>query len=471
MKVKWIVVILLVALADTHCTRAAVIFDSLFSFDSSTTGANPHCTLIQSADGNLYGTTVLGGPNYWGSVFKMSPDGQLKTLVWFDGTNGAEPWAGLVQAADGYLYGTTRTGGTNAGSMGTIFRIDTNGDLVTLFTFAGTNGYSPNGLIQGTDGRFYGTTAANLTADNNPAYGTVFEIDSHGVLTTLAYFNGTNGGLPQGELTEDSDGNFYGTTEEGGEHNGGTIFRVTTNGILTTLFSFGGTNGGLPMCGLTKGVDGSLYGVTQVGGSDDMGTVFKITTDGKFTLLHSFSGLNYDQAPDGDQPVSKLVRGDDGNFYGTTSAGGANGFGTIFKITADGDLTTLYSFGSIINSNGHPLDGYNPNALMIGKDGDFYGTTYNGGTNNNIANNGDGAVFRLSIPMPPMFKKITQTNGFCSLIWSAVAGQVYQLQFATNLNSPDWIDLGDTNMAVSGVMSATDNTGSAPQRFYRVVLP
>lgn len=470
MKVKSIVGFL--ALAVSFSSPAAVIFNSLLSFDSSTGGYFPHCALVQGADGSFYGTTLLGGPNFEGSVFKMSPDGQLKTLVWFDGTNGAEPAARLLQGTDGYLYGTTQGGGTNAGSLGTIFKMSTNGDLVTLFTFAGTNGMHPNGLTRGSDGNFYGTTMWGGTDTNSTlGLGTVFGMNPVGTLVTLAYFDGTNGSLPQGELTQGTDGHFYGTTETGGDHDLGTVFRITTNGVLSTLISFDGTNGAYPMCGLTESSNGCFYGVTQNGGTNFMGTVFKTAPGGAFTLLHTFSSPNNGENSDGAQPLSNLVQGDDGCFYGTASSGGANGFGTIFKMTPDGEVTTLYSFGSTTNFYGHPLDGLNPNALVRGADGNFYGTTYNGGTNNNVANNGDGTVFRLSVPMPPVFEKITQTNGVWSLTWSAVAGQVYQLQFTASLDSSNWMDLGDTNVATDGIMSATDNTGSVAQRFYRIVLP
>jgi uncharacterized repeat protein (TIGR03803 family) len=296
-----------------------------------------------------------------------------------------------------------------------------------------------------------------------------------GVLTTLDLLDGTNGAFliepPPQPFVLGSDANLYGTTQYGGTNDLGTVFQMTTNGTLTTLISFGGTNGAYPN-ELVQGSDGGFYGTTQYGGTNEQGTIFKITTNGIFTLLYSFSSLNNsDESTDGAQPVSGLVQGSDGNFYGTTSTGGAHGFGTIFKTTAAGELTTLYSFGTLSNFLGHPLDGSNPNALTIGKDGNFYGTTYNGGTNNNIANNGDGTVFRLSVPMQPVFQKISQTNGIFSITWSAVASQVYQLQYITNLNFTNWINLGTTNVATDGNMSATDPVGLNSQRFYRVVLP
>jgi uncharacterized repeat protein (TIGR03803 family) len=452
-----------------------VAFTTLISFDSGTTGANPHCKLIQDSQGNFYGTAFLGGSNYYGTVFKINSGGNLKTLVSFDGTNGAEPWSGLVRGKDGDFYGTTQGGGTNIGSLGTVFRISTNGTFTSLVSFAGTNGINPNGLALGGDGNFYGGTAPQHDSSETYGRGTIFQMTPDGELTTLNVLNGTNGAFfiepPPQPFVLGNDGNLYGTTQYGGTNDLGTIFQMTTNGSLTTLILFSGTNGANPN-ELAQAGDGSLYGTTQYGGANGQGTVFKMTTNGILTVLYSFSSLNHnDENADGAQPISGLVQGNDGNFYGTTSTGGAHGFGTIFNAAADGELITLYSFGTLTNFYGHPLDGSNPNALTIGKDGNFYGTTYNGGTNNNIANNGDGTVFRLSVPMPPAFQKISQTNGIFSITWSTVASQAYQLQYTTNLNSTNWINLGNTNVATDDIMSATDSVGLNLQRFYRVMLP
>ncbi len=267
--------------------------------------------------------------------------------------------------------------------------------LQTLCSFSGTNGAFPAAsLILGNDGNFYGTTIGG-----SPYWygnGTIFKVTTNGTLTPLVYFNIVNNNYTQVGLTLGNDGNFYGTTELGGNNlnhglGDGTIFRMTTNGTLTTLVSFNGTNGAEPSA-MTLGNDGNFYGTTSYGGSytnlDDSnfggGTIFRVTTNGTLTMLVSFNGTN------GDGPGAGLILGSDGNFYGTTGAGSTNGDtpfdngdGTVFKVTTNGTLTTLVYF------NG--LNGAEPGAgLTSGNDGNFYGTTAYGGSNNL------GTVFQIT---------------------------------------------------------------------------
>ena len=212
------------------------------------------------------------------------------------------------------------------------------------------------------------------------------------VVSTLANFDGTNGRFPRGvSLVHGIDGNFYGTTESGGANNNGTfcsggcgtVFKITPGGTLTTLYSFCAqtdcTDGATPLGGVVQASDGNFYGTTTNGGAGncDMpcGTVFKITPGGTLTTLHSFSGM------DGANPFGGVVQASDGNFYGTAFNGGPNnncnnGCGTVFKITPVGTLTTLYSFCTQINCP----DGANPYVgVLQANDGNFYGTTYQGG--------------------------------------------------------------------------------------------
>jgi|ERR1039458_8279362 uncharacterized repeat protein (TIGR03803 family) len=184
--------------------------------------------------------------------------------------------------------------------------------------------------------------------------------------TTLHSFQvATNGANPEAGLVQGSDGNFYGTTSAGGAYGYGTVFEITTNGALAILHSFtNGTDGVGPVAGLVQGKDGNFYGTTSAGGVDGDGTVFEITASGVLTGLHSFTG-----GEDGSQPMAGLVQGSDGNFYGTTSAGDAYGYGNVFKLTTNGALTTLHSF-----TNG--TDGASPVAgLVQDSNGNFYGTT------------------------------------------------------------------------------------------------
>ncbi len=330
-------------------------------------GTNPDSNLIEGTDGNFYGTTFAGGDDGSGTVFNITPEGTLTILHSFDFTDGAYPTAGLVQATDGNFYGTAQYGGDNI--AGTFFKITPGGAFTTLHSFDYMEGAFPYaGVAQATDGNFYGTTLLG-GADNN---GTVFNITPQGILTNLHSFsfNGTDGNHPYAALVQATDGDFYGTTFYGGVNNDGTIFKITPEGILTILHSFNGTDGANPYAGLVQAADGNFYGTTEDGGANNNGTVFKITPEGTLTTLHSFEGT------DGSHPQAGLVQATDGNFYGTTENGGAHlDAGTIFRITPEGTLTTLYSFCSQMGC----ADGRAPNAVVQATDAKFYGTTFGGG--------------------------------------------------------------------------------------------
>jgi uncharacterized repeat protein (TIGR03803 family) len=382
---------------------------TLASFDK-TDGRDPGqaaSPFVQGTDADFYGTTIAGGTHDEGAVFKMSPAGKLTTLYSFCSqtscSDGAAANAGLVQATDGNLYGTTGAGGTN--NNGTVFQITPVGKLTTIYRFCSISGCSDGvdpsaGLLQAIDGNFYGTTA--LGGANG--YGTVFKITKAGVLTTLGSFNGTNGRSPAfGSLIQTADGNFYGTTDAGGVNTScgsstgcGTVFKITPRGQLTSLYSFCALqnciDGTELLGGLVQGTDGNLYGVTAVGGAYGYGTVFQITTTGALTTLHNFNWT------DGAYPEAALIQGTDGNFYGTTSSGGAHGVGgTLFVITAQGNLTTLYNFCSQTNC----ADGTGPfESLIQATNGEFYGTTFAGGTSLRCSG-GCGTAFSLSMGLAP----------------------------------------------------------------------
>jgi uncharacterized repeat protein (TIGR03803 family) len=399
-----------IGIAFTFCVVTAIAsfaqtFTTLHSFDL-TDGSEPWAALVQGTDGNFYGGTAVGGANARGTLFKITRAGALTTLHGFDGTDGDIPSAALVRGTDGNFYGTTEQGGANAG--GTVFKITAAGALTTLYSFCAQancadGSYPYATLVQGTDGNFYGITGYGGTGQGSTTCatsipsgcGTVFKMTAKGALTTLHSFcvqtNCPDGANPIGGLVQGTDGNFYGTTGGGA----GTVFKITTAGKLTTLHRFTLTNpagGFAPYAALVQGPDGDFYGTTLKGGADGDGTVFKITAGGTLTTLQSFCtgpGCTSGDAPSG------LVLGTDGNFYGTTEYGGANGDGTVFTITAGGALTTLYSFCAQANC----ADGYNPRAdLVQGTDGNFYGDTSLGGAN------GDGTVFRLSMGLGPFVK-------------------------------------------------------------------
>jgi uncharacterized repeat protein (TIGR03803 family) len=304
---------------------------ALHSFDG-TDGAKPYAGLVQATDGNLYGTTVGGGAKGYGTVFRITLSGMLTTLHSFCSQyrcpDGGYLYAGLVQAADGNFYGTTSAGGAN--DRGTVFKITPSGMLTTPHSFDGTDGSYPYaGLVRATDGNFYGTTVEGGAHGK----GTVFKITPGGMLTTLHSFAGfpTDGSLPYAGLVQATDGNFYGTTVGGGAHNRGTVFKITPGGMLTTLQSFDGTDGQDLYAGLVQATDGNFYGTTYEGGSNacsfGCGTVFKITPSGMLTTLHSFDGT------DGSYPYAGLVQDTNGTFYGTTRLGGAHSYGAVFSLS------------------------------------------------------------------------------------------------------------------------------------------
>jgi uncharacterized repeat protein (TIGR03803 family) len=438
--------------------EGSFVLTTLFSFES-TNGANPSAALLQAQDGSFYGTTISGGPLNLGTIFKLSPDGSFTNLFSFRSTNGANPRSALVQGPPGdpFLYGITSNGGIS--NLGTIFKISTNGSHSALLSFEGTNGANPqSALIFALDAGFYGTTYYGGTNSWPNAYGTVFRFSTNGVFSRLCSFNNSNGAEPFGGLLQTSDGNFYGTTQVGGDSGYGCIFKVTSTGALTNLVSFHGTNGSFPLSGLIRGNDGLLYGTTYSGGPSNLGTIFSVTTNGVIHTLFTFRGTN------GAAPYGGLVQAADGNLYGTTEqgygpGGDTNGYGTVFQITTNGALTTLISFNS--TNGAYPLA-----SLLQAADGSFYGTTANGGLD------GYGTIFRLSVPAssPPVFQNITQTGSALSLIWSAVSGRTYQVQFKTNLAQTAWSNLGAIITATNVTASLTASNGPDPQRFYRAVL-
>ena len=286
-----------------------------------------------------------------------APAQTFNTLVSFDGTNGADPYAGLVQGTDGNFYGTTYYGG--ASGDGTVFKITPAGTLTSLYSFCSetncTDGASPYaGLIQGTDGNFYGTTyygGANkdmICSMEGYGCGTIFKMTPSGTLTTLYSFcsqtNCADGYQPTAGLIQASNGNFYGTTSSGGAKEDGTVFEITSSGALTTLHSFSNTDGAGPVAALVQASNGNFYGTTS-GGANGGGTVFKITPAGTLTTLYSFCPET--DCTDGEYPWGGLIQASDGNFYGTTSAGGANSNGAYCTRGGCGTVFEITSSGKL----------------------------------------------------------------------------------------------------------------------------
>jgi uncharacterized repeat protein (TIGR03803 family) len=329
----------------------------------------------------------------------------LSNLFIFEGVHGAMPQAGLIQATDGNFYGTTVRGGLH--NQGVVFRMTPDGEVTTLYDFCSQANCSDGtwpaaALAQGLDGNFYGTTTGG--GDLSGGWGTVFKLTADGVLTTLHRFVLTDGATPRGALIQGADGNFYGTTYEGGSTSTcpdgfrrcGTIFKITADGAFSTIYNFCSlancVDGSNPVGGLLLGKDGNFYGTTYIGGSSTgcvrgCGTAFQFTPSGALTTLHSF--CTKANCADGMLPNAALIQAADGNFYSTSQSGGTGvGAGTIFKITPTGHLTTLYSFCSQPGC----VDGAVPGAALVqGKDKSLYGTTSEGG-----AHGSGGTVFKFS---------------------------------------------------------------------------
>jgi uncharacterized repeat protein (TIGR03803 family) len=332
--------------------------------------------MTQGPDGNIYGTTEEGGAGEqygYGTVFKVSPSGVQTVIHEFDGSDGDWPSSALVLGTDADFYGTTLYGGANS-QYGTAFKITPSGTFTMLHDFNGKDGYFPyGGVIQGTDGNFYGTTSSGGAYEN----GNVYKMTPAGVVTVLYSFSCSLSDCPDGEepvggLVQANDGNFYGTAQKGGTNLYGTVFKITPGGTLTTIHSFDMDDGEFPVTALVQGSDGDFYGTTVT-------SIFKITPSGELTKLHTFTDGN-----DGGDPQGALIQGSDGNFYGTTSEAGADGQGTAFEITPEGMLTTLHAFDR--------TDGRFPYApLFQATNGTFYGTAPAGGAS------ADGTAFSISV--------------------------------------------------------------------------
>jgi uncharacterized repeat protein (TIGR03803 family) len=339
--------------------------------------------ISQGRDGKLYTDAATGGAGN-GAAFRVTTSGKLAVVA-----NLTSPYtgSGLTLGTDGNFYGTTEGGGTDG--AGTVFKVTPAGTLSTLYNFtAGSDGgYPQANLIEGTDGNFYGT-ASGVNVINSVA----FKITPAGKMTTLHTFTGSDGNDVIAGLIQGADGNFYGVGAKGGANSDGVVFKMTATGTVTVLHSFDGTDGETAAFGLIQATDGDLYGTTEIGGASNDGAVFKISTSGTYTVLHSFNGTT-----DGNQGYSGLVQATDGNLYGVTGLGGSSSVGTIYKITTKGAFSVLYNFDT--------THGANPQSYLTqDTNGILYGDTQLGGTQN------QGVFYSLNLKLAP-FVRLVSTSG------------------------------------------------------------
>jgi uncharacterized repeat protein (TIGR03803 family) len=345
--------------------------------------------LTQGRDGKLYGTTQSGGSAGDGVLYKQQV-GTNGNVVFhnFDGPEGAIIIGGLTLAPEGNMYGAAGTGG--AFNQGTLFKIDSAGSLTVLHNFSGgTDGSGPAAApIEGTDGNFYG-----ITSGSNSVHPTIYQFKPSGNFATIYTY--PDFGVLGYPLLQSSNGYLYATAGDG---DCGTITKLTVAGVVKSVRNFSCTGSGPkgPDGSLIQASDGFIYGTTVGGGPSNAGSVFRLDgKKGSLTVLYNFGSVQND----GLAPQAGLVEGSDGNFYGTTLAGGSQKSGTIFKIAPDGTYTQLYSFpqvSGVLNQG--------PQASLVQHtNGSFYGTTENGGT-------GLGSIFKLDMGLGP-FITFVQPHG------------------------------------------------------------
>jgi uncharacterized repeat protein (TIGR03803 family) len=379
-----------VAVVATPSAQAET-YKLLYTFSCGHDGAYPEAGLLRGPAGQLYGTTALGGIAGQGTVFEVLPftgnQNEIMLCSFFGVSvpDGSYPIAGLVRDAEDSLYGTTVEGGPN--NAGTVFKLSLGANTDTIlhsFTYGTAGGAYPYAALAiDSKGNLYGTTVVGgkLTCGPPDGCGTIFKVTPSGVQTVLHSFQGTDGAYPYAGVILDSAGNLYGTTAEGGANGGGTVFKLTPKGTLTVLHSFDFTDGAYPLGGLVMDAAGNLYGTTSEYGAGGAGTVFKLTSAGVETVLHNF------ETTDGANPQTGLVADTGGYLYGTTAYGGTNGFGTVFKVAPGPSEGGSVPFTSLHNFA--VPDGTYPLGLIIDPAGNLYGTTSSGGAN------GCGTVFIL----------------------------------------------------------------------------
>lgn len=425
--------------------------------------------MSQGRDGNLYSTLYNSGTTAKGTLYLMTTEGTPSTVYSFCAlascADGYYPFGGVTLGSDGNFYGTTQLGGSKG--AGSVFKITPTGALTTLWNFAnGTDDSAPMyTTVLGKDNSMYGISFGQYVGQ----YGAFFKVSSAGAFKFLKDFNYTNGATPN-LPTQGTDGNFYGTAQGGGDPTCkcGVVYKATAAGAITVLHAFKGypNDGYRPDSVLVQGTDGNYYGTTYQGGAHNQGTVFKITPTGVFTLLHSFyygGGTSFDAI----NPEVGLTLGTDGNFYGVGAGGGTKNAGAIFKITPGGTESVLYNFCAVACT-----DGFAPaTPLVLHTDGKFYGNT-NG-------NSLGGSVFySLDMGFKPLINLVNWTTKVGQTVEILGQGFTGATKVSFNGVSATFDNVSDTYItatvpagALTGPVTVTTFTSSMTSNRNFLVIP
>jgi uncharacterized repeat protein (TIGR03803 family) len=430
----------------------------------------------QGFDGNLYNVSNGGGANGTGTgdgtVFKVTPAGKLSVIYSFcsqaNCVDGRTPAGGLTLRPDGHFLGVTVNGGSQG--FGTVFDVSATGSLITLHSFAGgADGASPDALpILGPDGSFYGAATFGGRPSN---CGTLYRITGT-VFTSFYEFDLLHG--CHTSLTLGADGNFYGVGSSGGTSNDGVVFKLTLRpgmaALVTVLSNFDGTNGSEPN-GLVQGSDGNFYGTTAAGGTANAGVIFKVTPAGDLTVLH-----NINPATDGRGLFAGLTQATDGNFYGATSNSAGYGCtsdcGNLFEITPAGSFSVLHTF------NG--TDGSFPDdTLFQHTNGLLYGDTAFGGTGTLCAGGSDcGVLYNWGGSLPAFVSTVPFVGNVGHFV--AILGQGFDSSTTVSFNgtpaaatvvSGTYLKTAVPAGATTGFVTVTTSTGTLTSNKQFVVTP
>ena len=468
------VIALLALIVVAAATPAyAQTFSALYDFGTQTFNAlNPEGAVAQGRDGALYSTSPSGGGNNWGSVFKVTPAGKEMVVYSFCSAtkcaDGSTPVGGLTLRLNGHFIGTTTSTGPELG-LGTIFDVSQTGTLTTLYTFTGgADGATPLAPpILGPDGSFYGTAQSG----GKVLCGTIYRLTGS-AFEVVHNFSKVNGCSPAAALVLGTDGNLYGTTAAGGTGGGGVVFQLqlpmSKAPVFTVLTNFSSSNG-QPLSALVEGSDGNFYGTTSAA----PGSVFSVTPTGTLTIVHALNG-----STDGSNPYTGLALATDGNFYGTAYNGGGFDGGTLFQVTPTGDFSVLYNFGAEgegfyqINDNPEATPFQNTNGLLYGD------TFYGGGGGGCNGESGCGMFYSWADSLPasvstvPFFGKVGSTveilgQGFTSATTVSFNGT----PATATVVSGDYLSATVPAGATTGFVTVTTSSGTLTSNRQFVVAP